>query len=276
MPKLIEGIAARIRVPDGARDILIFDDTLPGFFIRKFASGKASYGVKYNVGTQQRRLSLGAVVPGVLAERRRMAADILARARLGQDMVGDKQVAAGKQVVTLGMVVPKYLAARKGELRPKSYSETQRYLERTWLPLHEQQISTITRQHIVAVIDDAEMQSGKVAADRARMALSGLFGWAIDRGYLDANPTLHVRARAQSRARERVLSEAELAAVWNACDGDDDFSRIVRLLILTGQRRAEIGDLAWPEVNLEKQQIELPEARTKNGRCTSSPSPMRR
>ena len=109
-------------------------------------------------------------------------------------------------------------------------------------------------------------QSGKVAADRARMALSGLFGWAIDRGYLDANPTLNVRARAQSGARERVLSEAELAAVWNACDGDDDFSRIVRLLILTGQRRAEIGDLAWSEVNLEKQQIELPEARTKNGR----------
>ena len=103
MPKLIEGISARIRVPDGARDILIFDDALPGFFIRKFASGKASYGVKYNVGTQQRRLSLGAVVPGVLAERRRMAADILARARLGQDVAGDKRAAAGKQVVTLGL-----------------------------------------------------------------------------------------------------------------------------------------------------------------------------
>ena len=266
MPKLIEGIAARIRVPDGARDILIFDDTLPGFFIRKFASGRASYGVKFSVGTQQRRLSLGAVVPGVLAERRRMAADILARARLGQDMVGEKRTAAGKQVITLGMVVPKYLAARKGELRPKSFIETQRYLERTWLPLHAQHISAITRQHIVSIIDDAEVQSGKVAADRARVALSGLFGWAIDRGYLDANPTLNIRARAQSGARERVLSEAELAAVWSACDGDDDFGRIVRLLILTGQRRAEIGDLSWPEIVLERQQIELSEVRTKNGR----------
>ena len=53
MPKFVEGFAARIRVPDGARDVLIFDDLQPGFFIRKFASGKASYGVKYNVGTQQ-------------------------------------------------------------------------------------------------------------------------------------------------------------------------------------------------------------------------------
>ena len=113
MPKLIEGIAARIRVPDGARDILIFDDALPGFFIRKFASGKASFGVKYNVGAQQRRMSLGPVVPGVLAERRRMAADILARARLGQDVAGQKRAAAGKQVVTLGSVVSRYLDARK-------------------------------------------------------------------------------------------------------------------------------------------------------------------
>ena len=67
MPKFMEGYAARLRVPPGARDVLVFDDALPGFFIRKFQSGKASYGVKYNVGAQQRRLTLGAVVPGVLA-----------------------------------------------------------------------------------------------------------------------------------------------------------------------------------------------------------------
>jgi integrase len=266
MPKFMEGYAARLRVPPGARDVLVFDDALPGFFIRKFQSGKASYGVKYNVGAQQRRLTLGAVVPGVLAERRKMAADILARARLGQDVVGNKLAAAGKHSTTLGEVVPRYLEAREGELRPKSYSEARRYLERAWLPLHKHHIDGITRQNVVAIVDDLERASGKVSADRARTTLSGLFGWAIDRGYLDSNPTLNIRARAQNGARARVLSEPELAAVWNACDESDDFSRIVRLLILTGQRRAEIGDLAWPEIDLEKRQIELPETRTKNGR----------
>jgi hypothetical protein len=76
MPKFMEGYAARLRVPAEARDVLVFDDALPGFFIRKFASGKASYGVKYTVGTQQRRLTLGAVVPGVLAEMRKKASDV--------------------------------------------------------------------------------------------------------------------------------------------------------------------------------------------------------
>ncbi len=266
MPKLVEGLVARLRVPEGTRDILVFDDALPGFFIRKFASGKASYGVKYSIGTKQRRLSLGAVVPGVLAERRRMAADILARVRLGQDVVGEKRAALGKQLVTLGSVVPRYLAARKSELRPKSYAEARRYLERCWLPLHREPLGSITRQQIVAVVDDLEAASGKVAADRARTALSSLFSWAIDRGYLDNNPTLNVRARAQAEARVRVLSEAELVEIWKACDAADDYCRIVRLLILTGQRRTEIGDLSWPEIDFEKRQIELPEARTKNGR----------
>ena len=66
MVKLIEGLASRLKVPPGRRDIQVFDDALPGFGIRKFESGKAFYFVKFAVGTQQRKLSLGPVVPGVL------------------------------------------------------------------------------------------------------------------------------------------------------------------------------------------------------------------
>ena len=70
MPKLIEGFADKIVVPTGARDMQVFDDELPGFGIRKFDSGKASYFVKFNVGRQQRRKTLGAVVRGNLKSLR--------------------------------------------------------------------------------------------------------------------------------------------------------------------------------------------------------------
>jgi integrase len=263
--KFVEGCASRISVPAGARDVLVFDDALPGFFIRKFESGKASYGVKFNVGSQQRRMALGAVVPGVLGDMRKKAADVLARARLGQDVVADKRAAAGKHSITLGGLVPRYLAARKTELRPKSHIEATRYLEQHWRPLHKRPVDGITRSQIVAVLDDLEASSGKVAADRARTTLSAMFAWCIDRGQLDANPCLNIRARAQGKSRERVLTEPELAAVWNACR-DDDHGRIVQLLTLTGQRRAEIGDLRWSEIDLRKREIALPAARTKNNR----------
>jgi integrase len=54
--------------------------------------------------------------------------------------------------------------------------------------------------------------------------------------------------------------------VWNAC-GDDNFGHIVRLLILTGQRKTEIGDLRWSEVDLDRGQMVLAEVRTKNARA---------
>jgi integrase len=137
-----------------------------------------------------------------------------------------------------------------------------RFFERHWKPLHGRVLKSITRQDVVVIIDGLEH---KVAADRARVALSGFYGWAIDRGYCDANPTMNIRARAQRGARTRVLTEEELVAVWNAC-GADDHGAIVKLLILTGQRRSEIGDLRWTEIDIAKRQFELPGHRTKNGR----------
>jgi len=270
MPKLTEGFADRLEVPSGKRDVLVFDsghgDTVRGFGIRKFASGEAYYFVKYNIGRKQRRQSLGSVTRGNLKAMRVLASEVKARARLGQDIIAEKAAARSKPAITaLGDIVPKYLSARECELRERTYTAAKRYLERSWKPLHECAIGAITRADIVGVVDDLERDSGKVAADRARTALSGFFAWAIDRGYCDANPTMNIRARNQNGSRTRVLTEAELVEVWKTCV-DDDPGRIVRLLILTGQRRSEIGDLAWPEINFAERQVDLPDTRTKNGR----------
>ncbi len=263
--KLVEGIAATIEVPAGRRDVLIFDDELPGFFLRKFSTGKATYGVKYNIGAQQRRLSLGAVVDGNLREMRRRASTVLSKARLGEDVVAEKRAAAGRRTATLGELAARYLADRRPKLRPRYLAEIERQLEKDWRPLHRRDVADISRGDVLARMDEIAAAQGEIAADRARVALSGLFAWAIGRGYCDASPTLHIGARAERRPRSRVLSEGELVEVWRAC-GDDDYGRIVRLLILTGQRRREIGDLAWGEIDREKRQIELPAARTKNHR----------
>lgn len=143
---------------------------------------------------------------GNLKAMRLEASKILSKARLGMDAAAEKKVAAAKpQTITLGEVVLKYLAARESELREKSYVEAKRYLEVSWKTLHDRGIDAITRQHIVARVDDLERESGKVAADRARMALSGLYSWAIDRGYCENNPTMNIKARAQNGSRSRVF-----------------------------------------------------------------------
>lgn len=265
MPRLVEGFATRMRVPAGKRDVTVFDDALPGFGIRKFVSGKASYIVKYVAGTTQRKLSLGPVVPGTLSEKRRRASEILTRARAGQDVVAEKQVAKVKHKATLGELVPLYLDTKQNVFRPTHFLEATRYLRRYWSPLHRQTVEAIDRRQIVKVIDSLAYEHGKVTSDRARTALSAFFAWAVDRGYLDLNPVQNIQRRASGASRTRVLSEIELAAIWSACE-DDDYGRIVRLLILTGQRRTEISDLHRSEVDLGKRLIELPPERTKNNR----------
>jgi hypothetical protein len=102
MVKLIESAVAALKVPEGKRDIIIFDDALPGFGVRKFASGKASYIVKYSLGGQQRKITLGRALPGMLAGIRREAAKVLAQAKLGQDVAAKKKEAAAKRSATIG------------------------------------------------------------------------------------------------------------------------------------------------------------------------------
>lgn len=264
MAKILENTVSKIKVPEGKRDILVFDDSLPGFGIRKFASGKASFFVKYQLsGGQQRKLSLGPVVPGVVAEMRRKASDILAKARLGQDVVAEKHAAA-KKGASVGSLIERYLAARQSEVSGRYRVEMERYLKRYWQPLHAVALEDVKRHDIVRRVDEIAKEKGRVTADRAKDALGGFFAWCVERCFIDTNPANDIKRRATNGARSRVLSETELAEVWNAC-GEDDYGRIVRLLILTAQRRNEIGDLVWGEVNRESSQIELPAERTKNG-----------
>jgi integrase len=85
-------------------------------------------------------------------------------------------------------------------------------------------------------------------------------------GLCEANPVIGTNDPDPQTSRDRVLSDAELAAIWNNC-GDDDFGRAVKLLMLTGCRRDEIGSLRWSEINLDAGTITISAARTKNGRA---------
>ena len=77
---------------------------------------------------------------------------------------------------------------------------------------------------------------GPIAADRSRAHLSKFFAWMIAEGHADTNPVSGTN-KTGSKARERVLQDSELAAIWSAL-GDDDYGDICRLLMLTGARRA--------------------------------------
>ena len=91
-------------------------------------------------------------------------------------------------------------------------------------------------------------------------------------GIAEANPVIGSNRPVEGPPRERVLSDYELLAIWNACGtGDYDYGRIVRVLVLTGCRREEVGGLRWSEIDLFERLIRLPAERCKNGRAHDVP-----
>jgi integrase len=111
-----------------------------------------------------------------------------------------------------------------------------------------------------------EQGSGPVSRNRVRSTLSAFYSWCIKEGLCDVNPVAGTGQADEGGSRERVLTKDEIAKVWLATGLHVDFIDIVRLLLLTGQRREEIAGLRWSEIDFDAKLIRLPPARVKNNR----------
>lgn len=270
--ELTDTIAAGFAPPTGKQEHFEWDDRLPGFGLRVRRLGtevSRRWYVQYRVGRQQRRESLGDVRKIKLEAARKIARQRFAQVELGADPAADRakaQAEANAVKLTVGAVADRYLKAKRGTLRPSSYNAADRYFALHWKPLRSMPISGVTRATVAALLQEMSAANGKVAAARARANLSAMFSWATREGLCDVNPVIATNVPdAGVRPRERILDDHEIREVWRAC-ADDDFGRIIKLLLLTGCRRSEIGDLKWSELDLDTGMLTIPPARTKNHR----------
>jgi integrase len=163
------------------------------------------------------------------------------------------------------VAIERYLERKRASLKPSSFAEAGRYLRGHASPLHRLRLDQIDRRKVAALLGDIETSCGPVSRNRLRSYLSAFFSWCIQEGLLDQNPVAGTGKAAEGGSRERVLTPEELRKLWRAL-GDDEFSNVTRLLLLTGQRRNEIGKLQWSEVDLARKMIVLSPTRTKNSR----------
>jgi integrase len=236
---------------------VIWDTHVPGFGARRQLNS-VSYVLKYRHNGKQRFVTLGRHGALTPEQARREAQKVLGKLATGVDPVGPK-------ADSLAAVINDYLTHAQKTLRPNSYRHIQRYLLENWKPYHRTPVANLKRRDVALGLGDIEAKVSPAVAHRARAALSAMFNWAIRQGYeIVANPVLGTN-QMEVKSRDRVLTKAELKKVWRQC-GDDDYGRIVRLLILTGQRREEIGGMQWSEIDLERKLWIIPGDRTKNHR----------
>jgi integrase len=275
--KLTTRAVAAIRLPEGKTDHIFWDDTLTGFGYRlRQSAGRVlrSWIVQYRRGGSSRRLLLGPAEV-LNADRARVAAkEALAKVHLGGDPQGAKVAARNKVPEhSFRQIVDDHIAARQRSVRPATLHDIRLYLTGPYFaPLHKMPIDQISKKDVASRLTRITAERGPIVAAAARAKLSAFFTWAMGQGLAESNPVIGTNKPEGNQPRDRVLDDGEIAAIWQA-SGDDGFGRIVRLLMLTGCRRAEVGGMRWSEIDLQTGSWTIPAERTKNKRPHTLPLP---
>jgi integrase len=259
-----------IPLPDGKTDHFEPDDAMPNFYVR--VRGNKAGDIKRNFYVQRRfngvqyREDLGSVYQVSLTDAREAARIIFGKMAQGINPSAERAKARQEAAATKLNVADmgeRYIAAKRDTLSVTSIKAAERNFREHWASLTKRPIGEIKRAEVAATLQTMRKDYGDAAAARARSVLSSAFVWAMREGLCEANPVIGTNDPGEAlQSRDRVLNNAELAAVWR-CVEDDDFGKIVKLLILTGARRNEISFLRWSEISGNT--ITIPRSRAKNG-----------
>ena len=137
--KFTQSAVAKFKMPEGKREHIEFDDSMPGFGLRVRNGGKRehrTYILQYKIGPKQRRMTLGNVAKIDVDEARRKARKLFGKIADGKDPANEKAVARTEASHTFDVIASEFLRVQQAKLKPRTLIETQRFLQKHWKPLH--------------------------------------------------------------------------------------------------------------------------------------------
>ena len=260
--KFIEG-----QKPNPSKRLDFRDELMPGLVLRISTSGTKTFCLHKRINGKMRRLTIGRFPIMSLADARERVRQVLYEIEIGRF-----EELTGIEVETkpsLGDVIPDYIE-KYAKVHNRDWKRKEALLVK-FTTLHGKRIDEIKRADVVKACDVIH-KTAPTSANRALAHLKHLMGWCVERGMIEANPIAGMKPLSKERSRERVLTNDELGALWTACDAEGyPFGDCMKLLILSGQRRAEVAEIRWSELDLEKRLWTLPSQRAKNGRQHTVP-----
>jgi integrase len=243
------------------------DAHMPGLYLVAQPSGAKSWAVRYRHQGVSRKHTLGTYPAIDLKSARALAGKALRAVADGRDPGREKIEARTKQSDSVDNLVEEFLERHvRRSNRARTQEETERLFRLHILPRWRGRlISTITKRDIIETIDRVIDNGSPTAANRVLAAVKTFFNWCVARDILAVSPVQGVKPPTPEKSRDRVLDDAELRRVWEAAGKIGyPFGTMVRLLITTGQRRDEVAQIQWQEIDLDKRLWTLARERTKN------------
>jgi integrase len=233
----------------------VWDTKTPGFGVLVGARGK-SWICMYGA---HRKLKVIGKYPDMPLADARKAAKALLLEKSGK--------APAK---TFGEALDRYYELYLPTIRPSSAYNLKNLMERHYRKWERRDLDDVQPSAIVLYLDT--LTDTPTERHKAFKELRAFYRWCVGRQYVYTSPCASLDGPPQPKSRERVLTDDELRAIWRAAEGmGGNFSRIVRLLILTGARRGEIAKLRGEYIDRQKRLIHLPAEAVKNGRAHTIP-----
>jgi integrase len=264
-------IAIRRAAPPATGQTEIWDSAIPGFGVRITPKGARSFVLLYRYQGHPRRWTLGRYPAISLADARQMASDALTKLEAGKDpQAAEIEQGATLFADTLERFFTTYCDQHN---RPSTAAETRRNMSAIFLPPWKNRtLASITRVDVLTITDGLIAKGSPSAARHAHSHARKFFSWCVERGLVEASPMTSLRPPVRAQNRARALSLPELVAVYDAAGQIGyPFGTIVRLLILTGQRRGEVTGMEWSELDVTAALWTIPAVRSKNGRAHALP-----
>jgi integrase len=232
---------ARLK-PKGTR-YLVRNANLAGHYLRIYPTGnKTHYALTRDPSGQQVWQPVGD--PSLLKpeEAEELARIALKAIKSGHDRAGPE---------SFQVVAEEWFQRHVMKRGLRSHAHTRYYLDRHILPQWTgREFTTIRRRDVTALLDKVEDGSGPVAADKALAIVSNIMNWYATRSDDYSSPLIKGmrRSNPKERARTRILDDDELRMIWKVAEGNGEFGVLVRLLLLTGQRRDKVASMRWEDV----------------------------
>ena len=289
--KLTERKIETLAVEHGRKDRLVFDDAQRGLAVRVTASGGRTYLCQYTLHGHKWRVPLGACSAVSLYRAREAAAAIMGDVAKGLNPAAERKDAAAaerarrvRDRLTLRVLIDDWNRLHLADRRPSYAAEAVRALHYAFAAHLDDAAEDLDREAVVRALDAIGQRRGRKdggvgktprgAAMTGRTAAYGraAFAWAVKRGAVHTNPFAALPVRNGIAKRERVLSDTEIGEIWRATgDVASPYGTIIRLLLLTGQRRGEVAGMTWGEISDDLAIWTLPGERTKNGAAHTVP-----
>jgi integrase len=257
-------------LPILSKDTLYWDAGLPGFGVKVTPKGRKVFLVMYRLagaGSRLRKYTIGPYGRVTLAMARAQAQKIFAARLDGRDPAEEKKQSRRRLVVDrIDDLVETFIQERLSQIRTarRITNLLRRDVISHW---GAKSIHEIKKRDVIDLVTEISQRNAH-ASYRLLKTLKTFFRWCIGRAVIDFSPADGVQSNWREVSRDRVLTDQELAAIILAAKQmPRPYAGIVEFLALTGQRREEVAQLKWHEIDEQARTWSMPAERSKNNKA---------